>query len=77
MLDATIPGDALPGGKEQSTMDLHPGLKNQYRSISFTYIPIHSPLLKESWLVSSFALRWLICLSLARSLAWAEANKCV
>jgi hypothetical protein len=57
MLDATIPGDALPEGKEQSTMDLHPGLKNQYRSISFTYIPIHSPLLKESRLVSSFALR--------------------
>jgi len=53
------------------------GLKTNTEMFSFTCIPIHSPLLKESWLVSSFALRWLICLSLARSLAWAEANKCV
>jgi hypothetical protein len=33
MLDATIPGDALPEGKEQSTMDLHHGLKNQHRNV--------------------------------------------
>ncbi len=34
--------------------------------------PLHSPLLRESWLVSIIALRRLICLSLARILTWAD-----
>ena len=38
------------------------------------YFLLHSPLLKESWLVSFITLRWLICLSLARILAWADVQ---
>jgi len=38
----------------------------------FWYFPLHSPLLRESWLVSFVSLRWLICLNLARILAWAD-----
>ena len=38
------------------------------------YFPLHSPLLRESWLVSIVALRWLICLSLARILARADVS---
>lgn len=39
------------------------------------YFPLHSPLLKESWLVFIFSLRWLICLSLARILTRADVSK--
>ena len=38
------------------------------------YLPLHSPLLRESWLVFIVALRWLICLSLARILARADVQ---
>jgi len=38
------------------------------------YFPLHSPLLRESWLVSFFTLRWIICLNLARNLAWADEH---
>ena len=34
--------------------------------------PLHSPLLRESWLVSIITLRRLICLSLARILVQAD-----
>jgi len=38
------------------------------------YFPLHPPLLRESWLVSFFTLRWIICLNLARNLAWADEH---
>ncbi len=46
--------------------------KQKAKQVAYNCFPLHSPLLRESWLVSIFALRWLICLSLARILAWAD-----
>ena len=42
------------------------------RTLRMVFFPLHSPLLRESWLVFIFTLRWIICLNLARSLAWAD-----
>jgi len=52
--------------------DCRANTKNFKKFVRFQYFPLHSPLLKESWLVFVFALRWLICLNLARILAWVD-----
>ena len=59
-------------------MDLIVGLNyGQLRRISIERMhcfPLHSPLLRESWLVSIITLRRLICLSLARILVQADVH---
>ena len=56
-------------------MDYIDGLscESTHKGVNHThYFPVHSPLLRESWLVSIIALRRLICLSLARILTRAD-----
>lgn len=71
--DATIPPQC-PEAKKNG-LNRWAELRAQMRRIStdrILYFPLHSPLLRESWLVSCITLRRLICLSLARILVQAD-----